>query len=248
MVSQSAKSKIQLWIKKNEKAEIEAEGKRFWEKYKKIHKHKIQGFDDDQIFKSNLNKIGFKSSDDFFSAIGMNSMKPTLSMLRKLYPGAFEKKDKFKATTVKRKSTSTGPKIIIEGVKNIETHLAKCCNPIKGQEIKALITRNSIKVHSHDCQYISDIDDSSRIKSATWSIGIELQAVKILLLGTDYNQMFTVAIEKAQEDKITVLSIDKFNNHKQYEGLEIELEVRDIEQYNDYKRKLGRYVFIKVIK
>jgi GTP diphosphokinase / guanosine-3',5'-bis(diphosphate) 3'-diphosphatase len=248
--STSARSKLIQWIKKNETEQLLSDGKRSWERFKKTNRHKIASFEDESVFKQNLTKIGYKSPDDFYSAIGINSLKLSLTLLRKLYPLAFEhKKREIKQLDRKQKSLKD-MQINVEGLTNIETKLAKCCNPIKGEPIIAYITQKTgIKVHSQHCVYfLNGLLDESRLKPAVWSDKSNTQSIKVRVFGVDYNKIFTAAVESAQSDKISILSTEKKPLSKQFDCLEIELEIKDIEQYNHYIAKLKKYGFIKSIK
>lgn len=248
--STSARSKLIQWIKKNETEQLLADGKRAWERFKKANRHKIGGFEEEQTFKQNLVKIGYKSSEDFYSALGINSLKLSLTLLRKLYPAAFEnKKREIKVSERSRKSVAD-IQINVEGLTNIETKLAKCCNPIKGEPIIAYVTQKAgIKVHSQSCvYYLNGLLEESRLKPAVWSDKSNSQSIKFRLFGIDYNKLFTAAVETAQSLKISILSSEKKAASKQLDCLEIELEVKDIEQYNNYILKIKKYPFVKSVK
>jgi len=82
-----------------------------------------------------LIKIGYKSPDDFYSAIGINSLKLSLTLLRKLYPAAYEsKKREIKQLDRKQKATQD-IQINVEGLTNIETKLAKLSISDKGYRL-----------------------------------------------------------------------------------------------------------------
>ncbi len=248
--SPSARSKLIQWIKKNETEQLLSDGKRAWERFKKSNRHKIAGFEDETAFKQNLSKIGYKSPDDFYSAIGINSLKLSLTLLRKLYPTAFEHKKREIKQLDRKQKAAAEMQINVEGLTNIETKLAKCCNPIKGEPIIAYVTQKTgIKVHSQKCiYYLNGLLDESRLKPATWSNKSNLQSIKVRVFGIDFNKLFTAAVESAQSDKINILSTEKKALSKQFDCLELSLEIKDIEQYNHYITKLKKYSFIKSIK
>ncbi len=235
-----ARSKILIWIKKNESEKIIFEGKRIWEKFKKTFKKKLEGFDDDHIFKNNLNKIGFKSDEDFYSAIAIKSIKLTRSLLRKLYPKAFTKDKKSKSIDKKTNDLlNLQPKISVEGIFNIETQLAKCCNPIKGQPILAYITKTSkIKIHSLNCPFIkSKFLDKERLRKAEWLDTESKQTVRLKIFGQNYEKMLTELIEKTNELKITITKTERIikNNIAQ---ILTELEIINFNQLQQFQNKL----------
>jgi GTP pyrophosphokinase len=248
--SHGAKSKLVQWLKKNESDQLEFEGKRIWDRYKKLNKHKLIDIDEESAFKHNLIKTGYKSQEDFFAALGSNSLRPSSTLLRKLFPNAFVKKEQNKETKEKSKNTAEDIQVIVEGLSNIETKLAKCCNPIKGEPIVAYITQKTgIKVHSVNCPYfLAGNLDEERLKPATWADDAKLQTVKMRILGADYAQMLSSAIEFAQSLKIQVLSTEMINYGAEMQCLDMSVLVKDIDHYQALVKKLKTRNFIKSVK
>ncbi len=237
--TQKARSKILLWIKKNEKEQLINDGRRIWEKFKKSYKRKYPEINDEQSFKSNLVNIGFKSTDDFYSAISINSLKCSQTLLRKLYPDAF-KKTKRKINQDSSVIAKKAPKIEVDGMKNIQTSIAKCCNPIKGEPIIAYITQKSeIKIHSKKCKYVlSGNFDSERFKPANWIETESMQIVKLKIYGYNYESMLDFVTEEASVEKLELKNLDRKNAGKNIICIVIELEINDIVQLRKFTSKL----------
>lgn len=76
-------------------------------------------------------------------------------------------------THIELKST-TRPnkyKIDLEGLDNVELHLAKCCNPVHGEPIIGYITQShGVSIHQKDCPEWERLSqkDPERIVSASW--------------------------------------------------------------------------------
>ncbi len=246
-----ARTKISLWIKKNEKDEIIADGKRQWEKLKKRFKSRLENFDDDKIFKNNLSRTGYKSPDDFFSAIAINSLKCNPPLLKKIYPDAFKKEfiKKEKSSTKSRNSPLI-PQIKIEDMKFIQTTLAKCCNPIKGEPIFAYITKNSeIKIHAKRCPYIKyDSLDNDRLKPAEWLDSTSMQKVNLNVTGYNYNKMFSALIDCATDSYVSILAIDKKQLNNELVLINSEIEIKDINHLQNFITKLKNYNCFESIK
>jgi GTP pyrophosphokinase len=80
-------------------------------------------------------------------------------LLKKIYPKAFEKqKEQKKLTEHDIKLKKLRPQVKVEGLSGIETKLAKCCHPIKGEPIVAYVTKKSeIKGHRAELPITSRI-------------------------------------------------------------------------------------------
>jgi GTP pyrophosphokinase len=240
-----ARSKILIWLKKHENDQLVADGKRIWEKFKKQYRTKLGNNADEQSFKSNLSNIGFKSPEDFYSAISINSLKCSQTLLRKLYPSAFESKSRKKKFNEKD-STAKPPQIKVEGMKGIETKLSKCCNPIKGEPIIAYVTSKSeIKIHSIDCPYISSpAFEKDKFKKAEWIDTDSVQTASMKIIGQDYNDMLNYIVDEASGWKLIVKSLNKVKSNNKSICLAVEVEVKDIEQLRNFITKLEKSKFI----
>ena len=244
-----ARTKIALWIKKNKTEQIVEEGRRQWAKFKKRNAKKLDKFDDELSFKQNLIKVGYKSSDDFFSAIGIKSLKMTQSLLRKLYPNAFKRPDKPVGFIKMTSRKASIPAIIVDGMKNIETKISGCCNPLKGEEIIAFVTQNSeIKIHSVNCQIVkSDSIDKTRLKKAEWTQSDSQHLVKLRLMGNNYESMFKVLIESSSDSKVMITSMERKPSKNDLQEMLIEIEVKDVFHLKEFMTKLNKHSEFRAI-
>jgi GTP pyrophosphokinase len=244
-----AKTKIALWIKKNKTEQILEEGRRQWAKFKKRNAKKLDKFDDELSFKQNLVKVGYKSADDFFSAIGVNSLKMTQTLLRKLYPNAYKRPEKPVGFIKMSSRKASIPSIVVDGMKNIETKIAGCCNPLKGEKIIAFITQNSeIKIHSVDCSIVtSDTIDRTRLKKADWIQSDSQHLVKLRLIGNNYESMFKVLIENSSDSKVIITSMERKPSKSDQQEVLIEVEVKDVFHLQEFITKLNKSPNIRLI-
>jgi len=164
VVTSTAKHSIKKYLKNQEiliEKEILKKGK------EKFTKFLIQ----DERNKVYLNKhdfikiTGFNSWDDLYINIGLNKQKPS-SIIKKYQESTDnsynENEFKFKQTNA---TPSTNSSIfIIDGIKNIEIKIAKCCLPIYGDKIVGQLSKTAgIKAHRHDCLNLKNISDENKI-------------------------------------------------------------------------------------
>ncbi len=240
VMTSRARSKILKWFKKNEEELLIIDGRNKWERIKNKYRKKLIGFDDEQKFKNNLNKFGFKTYEEFYRAVSGGAVKATLFTLKKLYPDAFKKTIDEKQNKGIGISKSSLPKIKIEGMKNISTVLSKCCNPIKGEPIVAYITKKSeLKIHSKNCSFIANYDfDSQNFKKAEWDDGESLQLSVLKIFGNDYGKLLTSVVEITNSEKIRIISTSRIAKQGVNAGLLLEIEVKDYEQLTAFMTKL----------
>lgn len=238
-----ARAKIRDWFQRNERAQIINEGRKVWEKLLKQYRKRLEGAsENEQVFKTNMAKTGYKTYDDFFFALGGKSLKATLSLLKKLYPEAFRKEaEKKKAEKAPSRKIHNIPNVLVEGIPNIETKLAQCCHPIRGEEIVAYVTRGGgIKVHSRSCKYInSDIFNQANFKRAEWLTGGDsLQTAYLEAYGYEAQKMLISAVEVASDESVAIVSTNIRRINDNLERLTLEVRVKDVEQLRLFGRRL----------
>lgn len=72
---------------------------------------------------------------------------------------------------IKQSTRPNKYKIDLDGLDNVEIHLAKCCNPVHGEPIVGFITQSQgVSIHQKDCPECLRLaqKDSERIVNASW--------------------------------------------------------------------------------
>ncbi len=249
--SPRAKSKIQRWFKQNERQIFENEGKKQYDKLRRRYKKRLEGFENEDAFSQYLKKNAFSDENDFYYAIAHNHVKPSLKLLKSIYPKAFEKdKEKSKKEAGLKKIKKNAPQIKIEGIKGLETKIAKCCHPVKGEPIVAYVTkREGVKIHKKNCIFLdNDGIDRDNLKQADWINTDSMQTVKIKVFGSNYKKMLDTFTDEVSDRAISVTAKEKINAGKDVECIYAELEVKDIEQLNSFISKLNSTNYITGVK
>ncbi|MFH0924650.1 MAG: bifunctional (p)ppGpp synthetase/guanosine-3',5'-bis(diphosphate) 3'-pyrophosphohydrolase [bacterium] len=118
---------------------------------------------------------GFAKSEELFASIGYGKITSEKVVNQIVSPEKVkEKKDLIKKGKTKGKEQGI-PKeggIIIEGIDDILVRFAKCCNPIKGDEIVGFITRGrGVTVHTISCPNITRFGyDLERNVAVSWDM------------------------------------------------------------------------------
>ncbi len=244
-----SRSKILRWFKKNERELYVIQGKNTWEKLKYQHRKKIRNFEDETKLKNSILKIGFKTFDDFYFAISNGAVKCSLYLLKKLYPEAF------KAIEKERKAGNFSgkvnlPPIKVEGMDNIETKFARCCNPIKGEPIIGYMTKKSeLKIHSAGCSVVSSgTIDIENLKKAEW-LGVDsTQTVHCKIFGLNFSKILSQTVTSAENEAITIHSTQRITQKGRLDGLYMEVEVKDIAQFERFSTRLKSSGAVETVK
>ncbi len=166
-----SRSKIRQWFRRLERVENIERGREMFEK-----ELRRLGVDLDGRLPDVMAVFGFSTPDDFYAAVGYGGVSTT-SLARKL--GAmFEDEDDLslpEAPPGPQKETLGGPGMRVLGVGNLLTTLARCCNPVPGDEIVGYVTRaRGVTVHRADCRNVWNTDERERLVEVEWGASEKL--------------------------------------------------------------------------
>ncbi len=162
VVTSKAKNKIKQKVREKEKKESAEIGKNLLAKeLYKINKG-LQEFLKENNIDEVLNYFGCNTTDELFEKIGFLRIHPT-SIVHKFYPNT-------KKTKTKEHVKKESYKIKANGIDNIVVKLAKCCDPVYGDDIVGYITKNrGIVIHRKDCENIQKLGyDCDRLVDVEW--------------------------------------------------------------------------------
>ena len=217
--SSNARNKIRGWLKKENKSDNIDKGKDLLDK--SIRK---TGYDPVLCAKSAyinraMKAMNFASSDEGFAqlASGGSLMSKFCNLLFSYYNEdnkADIKTDEavmedIKAAEAKRQKAAEhkkkdSPGVIVKGTDNLMIKLARCCNPVPGDDIVGFITKGrGISVHRRDCSNVVNLPDheKARFIEVEWE---DLKAGKsydaeICIVGSDRKGILS-DISRACED------------------------------------------------
>ena len=196
-----AKDKIKAYFSKIDKQNYIERGKNILEKELRKRKIPQNMVTSQENLKLILKELKLKDLDDLYFSIG--SYKYTVThIVNIIIP-------KEETSTIKKNiNIKSGSDILIDGKVNILTHLAKCCNPVKGDEIVGVITKNDgISVHQKNCENVINSDE--KIVSASWIENVHndyICSIKITL-SSNKNKLSDI-IAKISIPKVYIISIE----------------------------------------
>ena len=196
-----AKDKIKAYFSKIDKQNYIERGKNILEKELRKRKIPQNMVTSQENLKLILKELKLKDLDDLYFSIG--SYKYTVTHIVNIIIPKEENSAIKKNINIK-----SGSDILIDGKVNILTHLAKCCNPVKGDEIVGVITKNDgISVHQKNCENI--INSNEKMVSASWIENVHndyICSIKITL-SSNKNKLSDI-IAKISIPKVYIISIE----------------------------------------
>lgn len=232
-----AKNKIRTWFKKERREENLEKGREMLER--EIKRINVE----QRIFLKNdlLEEVGrsfnLMTVDDVFAAVGYGgiSVHQVISRLREEY----RKKniDKVREEEVPdlkpvKHQAQVSSGVSIQGMDGLLMRVARCCNPVPGDDIVGFITRGrGVSVHRRDCPNLSHYSkkgEEGRFLDATWD-GITGAAypVEIEIGANDRKHLLADIMTSINESRIEISAVSARADKNRNATIHMTLVVRD---------------------
>ena len=162
-----AKNKIKAYFSKKDKEAYILKGKEILEKELRKRKLSFSEILTSDVINKLIKDLKLKDIEDIYFAIG--TFRYTAGYIINL-----SNNDKHQVEDALLERKRDLPKInyksdiLVEGISNIMVNIAKCCMPVKGDEIVGYVTKGQgISVHKKGCNNIPD--DSERTIEVSWN-------------------------------------------------------------------------------
>jgi GTP pyrophosphokinase len=208
--SPSARAKVRYWFKYQNFEENVTQGRAKLDR--ELHRAGVGAVNQEKI----AQKLQFHKLEDFLAAIGRGDVSEhqiALTIQEETTPRPSEATQLIapKRTTVLQSQTG----IVIEGVGNLQTSIAKCCKPVPADVIVGYLTRDhGVTIHRKACTFIARLPEerSNRVLSAQWGnyqntstdVDIEVEAQDRQGLLRDISDLFVR--EKVNATKANTMS------------------------------------------
>ncbi len=236
-----ARNRIRHWISEKQREESIEIGRKLLEKEAERFRIPLKKFINNETEMKRIgNEYGLSRSDDLFASVGYGKTLPRNVVAKFL--GA-EKFNELDPETRKETRLNTGMKavrkfiglgedaIVVKGVDNLLTARAKCCNPLRGEDIIGYISLGKgIVVHNKRCKNVSQLMvNKERIVEVEWAKSEKEQIQSVQLLATTENRTGMLAgITNAIADIKTGIRDARANVSKDDIGMiEVTVEVFD---------------------
>ncbi len=148
-----------------------------------------------------LNKSNYKNHNDILMAISNKEISEGFIAKTCKDEVAIEE-------LLNRKKTKkvNRPLISVDGEIDIETHIAKCCQPLPGDQIIGFITRGyGIAIHRRNCKIILNNKQTQRLVTASWiNQSQNVYSIDIVLTGIDRPNLLKDILEELSKFHINI--------------------------------------------
>lgn len=219
--TQRARSKIKAWFKKQEDEQNLSQGRVALER-------ELQRLGISELnFEKMAREFGYKAPDEMFIAIGCGDL--SLSKIVRMMEETEETADILEVTTTSSKKHASDA-VEVVGLKGLLWQMAKCCNPMPGDQIIAYVTRGrGATIHRQDCPNILHRDDTERLLQVDWGTGEQTYAVPVTVKAYDREGLLGDISTLLQNEGVNIANVGVSFN-RSVADVKLVVEVRDLEQ------------------
>ena len=252
--SSESKNKIRNWFKRENKEENIEKGLESLEREAKRLNYSWKELCCDNRIQQVVKQLKSNTENELYAACGYGGIPVSTVLLRlvELYKKSKEHEDarktteqiieKLKVQGAKKAKNGTG--VLVKGEPGVMVRMAKCCNPVPGDDIIGYITRGrGVSVHRSDCTSLGHTpEDLERMIEVSWDeassesfhVGIDIQAY-------DRPGILMEVMAVLSELKITITNMNaKVIENTKNVIINIVVEIRDISQLDFVMTKLRR--------
>ncbi len=235
-----AKAKVRQWFGEQARDQNIADGRAILDKeLKRLGLQKIN-------FEDLLSALKHQQLDDLYASVGSGdlSVAQVLRAAQKLIePGIVEETPVY--TSGKAAASSAGNDVYIDGVGNLMTNIAHCCNPLPGDEINGYITiGKGVSIHRKDCRNILQLgsDEPERIIKVSWGKAPQqIYSVDIMIEAYDRTGLLRDVTTLLDRGHINITAMQTLTNKGQNTvDMVLSIDIRDYSQLSQILARLNQ--------
>ncbi|WP_322818768.1 bifunctional (p)ppGpp synthetase/guanosine-3',5'-bis(diphosphate) 3'-pyrophosphohydrolase [Tepidiforma sp.] len=239
-----SREKIRQWFRKQERAENIERGREMLEK-----ELRRLGWDIAERQEQLLQLFNYTNWEDFLAAIGYGGVS-TNSIARKVAAEIEreEAENEPPAPLPQKQEPAKlgGPGMRVLGVGNLLTTMARCCNPVPGDQIVGYVTRSrGVSVHRADCLNILNEAEHERIVEVEWGTVTRTYPVSIRIEAWDRVGLLRDITTVVTEEKVNMVGVRTSEHGEGSVTITTTLETTGIEQLS---RLLARIEIIRGVR
>lgn len=226
--TQRARSKIRHWFQKQARENNIAQGRDILDR--EMHRLGLA----DVRLEDLAAKLEFKAIEDMFAAIGteditLNRIASSMMEGQKDNDGVL-----FGDRGTKLPEIQGHDAIQVVGLKGLLTTIARCCNPVPGDDIVGYITRGrGATIHSVECPNILRLQDRERLVRVSWGEPKRTYPVSVRIKAYDRDGLMRDVADLVTNEGINMGSVRvgvENTNKYNMADFQLILDVRDVEQ------------------
>jgi len=212
-----ARNKIRHWLTQQESEKAIELGRKMLEKEARKYKKNAKELLTSEQMLALLSEYGSSKVEDLLSAIGYGKVSAK-QIISRLSPDGLKElpvEEESMITSVVKRVLGIGgeAKLQVKGFDDLLVYRAKCCNPIRGEEVIGYITRGKgVAVHSKNCPNVQNLlyepDRKIEVEWASTAPSAEAYAVPLTILTEDRPGMLAEIAAAISEVRSNILNVE----------------------------------------
>ena len=238
--SSRARQKIKHWLNIHQRERAIEIGRKLIEKEARKYRIALKDVKDADLLKATA-EYGVGRVDDLMAGIGYGKYSAR-SVLAKVAPGSnlAQGGEEQQASALKRTFGTDSGALTVRGTDDLLVYRARCCNPIRGEEIVGYVTRGKgVAVHSKNCSNVQNLMYEPERKIAVeWSSkeprlagSAPAYPVKLVVASDDRPGIITAVSAVISNEEANIRSIEAKTGNARA-TIDIVLDTRDVNHLN----------------
>jgi len=245
--SSRARNKIKHWLNEHQRERAIEIGRKLLEREARKYKVSLSKFDESD-YERIAAEYSVATPNDLLAAVGFGKYSAR-QVLNRLAPGVTsqhaaetEAAVSGVSDTVKRVSMASGTDSLqVEGQNELLVYRARCCNPIRGEEIIGYVTRGKgVAVHARSCPNVQNLlYESDRRISVEWARPADegqgrktTYPVKLTVYCDDRAGMLKELTAAISDDNTNIRSVDSRPGPNNDATVEFIVDAEDVRHLN----------------
>lgn len=220
--TQRARSKIKAWFKKQEDEQNLSQGRATLER--ELQRLGITNTNYEKMARA----LGFKITEEMFIALGNGDL--SVNRVIKELSEIEETADILQATVPAQEAKPSTDAVEVVGLKGLLSTMARCCNPMPGDQIVGYITRGrGATIHRQDCPNILRRKDTERLLQVDWGKVERTFPVHITVKAYDRQGLMGDISTLLQGEGVNIADVS-VNYNRTVADIKLVIEIRDLAQ------------------
>ncbi len=255
--SPRARNKIKHWLNEDQRRRAVEIGRKLLEKEARRYKVPMNQIDDQDLGRI-AGEYGVATAADLLATLGqgkhtahqvLNKLAPGFAKLPEGETEAKPSADAVMSDAVRKLHLAGSESLQVEGQDDLLVYRARCCNPIRGEEIVGYVTRGKgVAVHARSCPNVQNLlYESDRRIAVEWSrVGDEIAGqsqrypVKITVFCDDRQGMLKELTAVISDDDTNIRTVDTKRDSDGETAVEFVVEAEDLRHLNKMVLALRR--------
>jgi GTP pyrophosphokinase len=262
--SPRARNKIKHWLNEDQRRRAVEIGRKLLDREARKYKVPLSLVTDQDLSRL-VGEYGVATASDLLAALGLGK-NSAHQVLVKLAPGSVEQVEpepevkasaEAQAVENERKLRLSGNDTLkVEGQNDLLVYRARCCNPIRGEDIVGYVTRGKgVAVHARNCPNVQNLlYEADRRIAVEWSAAptgvagrLQRYPVKIVVYCDDRTGMLKELTAIISDENTNIRSVEVRRSDNGEAAIEFVIEAEDLRQLKRLVLGLRRVKGVRIV-